>query len=217
MTLPHVKVCCIQNEDEAWLAIRHGASALGFVSEMPSGPGVLSESRIAEIVAVLPPDVGVFLLTSKRSPADIIAQQRRCRPNTLQLCDAVDPEMYRELRLAMPGTAIVQVIHVTGEEALAEAITRAPHVNALLLDSGRPNAATPELGGTGRVHDWSVSRKIARECGVPVFLAGGLNPDNVAAAVKEVQPYAVDVCSGLRSDGALDESRLRSFMANVRD
>lgn len=206
----------MQSEEEAWRAIRAGASALGFVTAMPSGPGVIPERRITEIIAVLPPGVGTFLLTCKRDSADIIAQQRRCRPNTIQLCDYVELSVYRDLRLAMPGVSIVQVIHVTGEESVEEARTRAPHVHALLLDSGRPDASTPELGGTGRVHDWSLSRRIARESGVPIFLAGGLTPDNVADAIRTVRPFAVDVCSALRPNTVLDDARLRAFMTNAR-
>jgi phosphoribosylanthranilate isomerase len=96
---------------------------------------------------------------------------------------------------------------------LEEAVDSARHADALLLDSGRPDMAVKELGGTGRVHDWEVSRAIRDAVEVPIFLAGGLGPDNVAEAVRAVQPFAVDVCSGLRTDGWLDEAKLRAFVA----
>lgn len=215
MTEPRVKICCIKNVAEAALAIRHGAAALGLVSAMPSGPGVIAEETIAEIAATVPPGVASFLLTSQRDAESIIAQQRRTRVNTLQLCDAVSPGCHAELRARLPGIALVQVIHVTGPESVAEAVAVAPQVDALLLDSGRPGLAVKALGGTGRTHDWQLSREIVAAVRVPVFLAGGLTPENVAAAVQQVRPFGVDVCSGLRTEGRLDEEKVRRFFPNL--
>lgn len=212
---PRVKVCCISNVAEAELAIHHGASALGLVSAMPSGPGVIDEATIAQIAATIPPGVASFLLTSRREADSIIEQQHLCRVNTLQLCDSVEPGCHARLRDALPGIALVQVIHVTGEETVAEAIAVADGIDALLLDSGNQKLPVKELGGTGRTHDWRVSRKIVEAVRVPVFLAGGLTPENVRTAIREVRPFGLDVCSGLRTDGKLDEVKLRRFFANV--
>jgi phosphoribosylanthranilate isomerase len=173
---------CIQSREEARLAPDHGASALGLVSRMPSGPGVIPASTIAEIAARVPPGIGTFLLTSESDPGAIVEQQRRCRVNTLQLCDRIRPEVYAELRRTLPGIALVQVVHVTGEESIQEARLAARHADALLLDSGDPNAAVKILGGTGRTHDWSLSRRIREAVDVPVFLAGGLRAENVVQA-----------------------------------
>ena len=197
------------------MAIRHGASALGLVSAMPSGPGVVAENLIVEIAAAVPPPVATFLLTSKTSVAEIIEQQRRCRTNTLQICDRLTRGTHQQLRNELPGIALVQVIHVTGPESVREALQVASLVDALLLDSGNQSLAVKELGGTGRVHDWSLSRDIVRESPVPVFLAGGLRPDNVAEAIRAVQPFGVDLCSGVRTDGHLDENKLAAFFAAV--
>ena len=210
---PRVKVCCIASVEEARLAIECGASAVGLVSEMPSGPGVIDEALIAEIAARVPPPVATFLLTCKQDAASIIAQQRRCRVNTLQLCDRVPAGVYAELRAQLPGVSLVQVVHVTGEESFEEALTVAPQVDALLLDSGNQTLAVKELGGTGRTHDWSVSRRIVEASPVPVFLAGGLRPENVAEAVSTVRPFGLDVCSGVRTEGRLDGEKLRRFFA----
>ena len=210
-----VKICCISSVAEAALAIRYGASAVGLVSAMPSGPGVIAEELIAEIAATVPPAVATFLLTSKRDADSIIVQQRRTRANTLQLCDSVEPNCYSKLRDVLPGIALVQVIHVTGRESVDEALSVVAGVDALLLDSGNQKLAVKELGGTGRTHDWRLSRKIVESVRVPVFLAGGLTPENVATAIKEVRPFGVDVCSGLRSAGQLDEEKVRRFFANV--
>jgi len=210
---PRVKICCISSREEAQQAIACGASALGLVAAMPSGPGVIGEDRIAGIAATVPPPIATFLLTSETRAAAIIAQQRRCRTNTIQLCDDVEPGTYEKLREALPGISLVQVIHVTGESSVAQAITAAAHVDALLLDSGNPALAVKELGGTGRVHDWSLSRRIRDECGIPLFLAGGLNEGNVAEAIASVQPFGLDLCSSVRTDGHLDKAKLRRFMA----
>jgi phosphoribosylanthranilate isomerase len=212
-TRPRVKVCCIASVEEARAAVACGASALGLVSEMPSGPGVIAEELIAEIAARVPPTVATFLLTCRQDAASIIEQQRRCRVNTLQLCDRVPTEVYDELRAELPGVSLVQVVHVHGEDSFEEALHAAPYVDALLLDSGNQSLAVKELGGTGRTHDWRVSRRIVEASSVPVFLAGGLRPENVSEAVERVRPFGLDVCSGVRTEGQLDEEKLRRFFA----
>jgi phosphoribosylanthranilate isomerase len=183
---------------------------------MPSGPGVISESLIAEIAAAVPPGIGSFLLTSLTEPAEIIEQQARCGANVLQLCDRVSTEAHRQLRAALPGVAIVQVVHVSGDDSVREAVDAAAHVQGLLLDSGNQSLPVKELGGTGRTHDWSLSRKIVESVRVPVFLAGGLTARNVAEAIQGVRPFGVDACSGLRdASGRLVTGKLRSFMTAV--
>ncbi len=209
---PRIKICCIASLAEAQLAIRHGASALGLVSAMPSGPGPIAETLIAEIAAQIPPPIATFLLTSLQDADAVIEQQRRCSCNTLQLVDAFPIHGYAKLRRALPGVRIVQVIHVLDKASVAEAVAVAPHVDALLLDSGNPALAVKELGGTGRTHNWELSREIVASVTRPVFLAGGLRAENVAAAIRAVQPFGVDVCSGVRVDGALDPARLAAFV-----
>jgi phosphoribosylanthranilate isomerase len=214
--IPRVKICCIATVAEAWMAIEHGASAIGLVSAMPSGPGPIPDSLIAEIAATVPPGVSSFLLTCQQDAAAIVDQQRRLRVNTIQICDRLSDGNHRELREALPGVSLVQVVHVTGPESVDEAIAVAPHVDAVLLDSGNQSLAIKELGGTGRTHDWSLSRKIREAIDVPMFLAGGLKPHNVAAAIQEVEPYGVDVCSGLRTEGALDRHKLSAFFTQIK-
>lgn len=213
---PRVKVCCIADVAEARLAVRAGADALGLVSAMPSGPGVIAEERIAEVAASVPPPIATFLLTSRQDVAGIVDQQRRCATNTVQLCDRMSAESYAALREAMPGVALVQVVHVTGWESLDEAVAVAPHVQAILLDSGNQALAVKELGGTGRTHDWRVSRAIRDAVPVPIFLAGGLGADNVAEAIRAVEPFGLDLCSGVRTAGRLDEGKLTAFLGAVR-
>jgi phosphoribosylanthranilate isomerase len=208
---PRVKICCIASVEEASLAIKLGASAVGLVSAMPSGPGPIPEDLIARIAKTIPPGVTSFLLTSKQSVSEIIAQHRRCKTSAIQLCDRLETGAYAKLREARPGIGIVQAVHVTGEGAFDEACDVAPHVDAILLDSGKPSLTIKELGGTGRTHDWSLSKRIREEVRVPVFLAGGLTAYNVVEGVRQVQPFCVDVCNGVRTEGKLDEEKLLAF------
>jgi phosphoribosylanthranilate isomerase len=193
------------------MAVAFGAAALGLVSHMPSGPGVIDDERIAEIAATVPPGVATFLLTCRQTVDGIIEQQRFCRTNTIQICDHLTHGTYRELKQSLPGISIVQVIHVSGPESIEEAVRAASHVDAILLDSGNQKLAVKELGGTGRVHNWSLSRAIRERIGVPLFLAGGLTQNNVNQAINDVRPYGLDVCSGVRTDGKLDPDKLDQF------
>ena len=212
---PRVKICCMASVAEAWLAIEHGASAVGLVSAMPSGPGPIPDELIAEIAAQIPPGVSSFLLTCEQNADAIIDQQKRLRVNTIQICDRLPMGSYERLREALPGVSLVQVIHVSGPEAVDEAIAIWPRVDAILLDSGNQSLPIKELGGTGRTHDWRLSRAIRDSIEVPLFLAGGLKPENVATAIREVRPFGIDVCSGLRTEGKLDPQKLAAFFEAV--
>ncbi len=214
--LPFVKICCISSVEEARLAVAAGASALGLVSAMPSGPGVITEQRIAEIAASVPPPIATFLLTAKQGAAGIAEQHRRCGTNTIQLVDHVPHDELQKLRFMLVGIKLVQVIHVTGARSIDEARKVAPLVDALLLDSGNQTLAVKQLGGTGRTHDWNLSRRICEVSPVPVFLAGGLNSTNVAEAVSSVAPYGLDLCSGVRTHGHLDVAKLGMFFSALR-
>jgi phosphoribosylanthranilate isomerase len=210
---PRIKICCIASVEEAWAAIRAGASALGLVSAMPSGPGPIAEETIREIAAMVPPGVDTFLLTSLQDADSIIAQHRRVRTSVIQIVDRLTGGTYADLRAALPGIRLVQVIHVTGEESLAEAVSVAAHVDAVLLDSGNQSLAVKELGGTGRVHDWRISRAIREAIPVPLYLAGGLNAGNAREAIKAVGPFGLDICSGVRTNGPLNAEKLTQFFA----
>jgi len=214
---PRVKVCCIADEAEALLAIAHGAAALGLVSAMPSGPGVIDDTTVARVAtAVRGEPVRTFLLTARTHAEAIAAQHAAAGSTTLQLVDQVPlPELQR-LRALCPGVELVQVVHVTGEAALAEALAVAPFVDALLLDSGNPAAAIKQLGGTGRTHDWALARRIRDAVAPqPLWLAGGLRVHNVAEAIATVQPHGLDLCTGVRVNGRLHAPTLAAFMAAV--
>jgi phosphoribosylanthranilate isomerase len=212
---PRIKICCISSIEEAMLAIRYGASALGLVSEMPSGPGVINENLIAEISSTVPLPIATFLLTSRQTAEEIIVQHLKTKTNTLQLVDHLPHNELKKLRERLPAIKIVQVIHVLDEKSIEESLNVQNYVDALLLDSGNPKLEVKELGGTGRTHNWEISRNIVGRVNIPVFLAGGLNPENVKEAIKVVQPYGLDICSGVRTNNQLDEEKLKLFFESV--
>lgn len=214
--MTELKVCCIQDEAEARLAIEHGAAAIGLVAAMPSGPGPISEARIADLARSVSARAETFLLTALVDAAAIAEQHARCGTSTIQLVDHVEARERAALRTLLPGIALVQVVHVAGPESLDEARAAAEHADALLLDSGNRHAARKELGGTGRVHDWSVSRRVVESVRVPVWLAGGLRPENVGDAVARVRPHGIDLCTGVRTDGRLDPAKLAAFVRALR-
>jgi phosphoribosylanthranilate isomerase len=211
-----VKICCIASDAEADLAIEANADALGLVSAMPSGPGPIPEEAIASIVHGVGTRTATVLLTSRQDAAGIGAQLDRIHPTVVQRVDELAEREYIALRTSHPSVVLMQVIHVRGDQSVREASAVAPFVDAVLLDSGNPAATVKELGGTGRVHDWGVSRAICDAVRLPVFLAGGLRASNVAEAIETVRPFGVDVCSGVRSDGRLDRDKVHAFMHAVR-
>jgi phosphoribosylanthranilate isomerase len=213
--IPKVKICCISSVGEAQMAIHAGASALGLVGHMPSGPGVISDDLIYNIAKTVPPPIATFLLTSETSAKEIIRHSLRTQTNTIQLVDKLTEGTYTDLRENLPGINLIQVIHVIDEKSVVEAIAISEMVDAILLDSGNPNLAIKELGGTGRTHNWKLSRKIRDSIKIPVFLAGGLNPNNVRQAIEEVEPFGLDVCSGVRTKGMLDKAKLDLFFHEI--
>ncbi len=210
-----IKICCINSISEAMTAIGHGADAIGLVGKMPGGPGPIPDELIRQIAQIIPPPVATFLLTSETTVCEIIKHHSRTNTNTIQIVDMLSEGTYSQIREALPSVKIVQVIHVIDSESVDLAISLSGNVDALLLDSGNPNLRIKELGGTGRVHNWKLSRQIRDNSKCPVILAGGLNPDNVRQAIEEVKPFAIDVCSGVRTNGVLDKNKLSAFVANA--
>ena len=212
---PKIKICCISSLEEAFLAIKHGADALGLVGNMPSGPGVIADELISQITKHVPPPIATFLLTSERKASDIIAHHQKVQTNTIQIVDSLLEMDYAKIREAIPTVKIVQVIHVLNEKQIDEALEIEPWVDAILLDSGNPNLKVKILGGTGNSHDWKLSRKIREAVNKPVFLAGGINAQNVQQAIEEVNPYGIDLCSSVRTNGQLDASKLDIFFKAI--
>lgn len=215
MTKPRVKICCISSVDEARLAIEYGASALGLVGRMPSGPGVIDDKLIYQIARIVPPPISTFLLTIETTPKEIIAHYKRVQTSTIQIVDQIDTRDYELIRNELPHVKLVQVVHVINNNSVREAIGVSRYVDAILLDSGNPFLAVKELGGTGRTHNWELSREIRKSIPIPLFLAGGFNKDNVREAIDTVEPFGLDLCSGVRTDGKLDRKKLDDFFRAI--
>ena len=206
-----VKICCISSIEEASLAIAHGAAAIGLVGRMPSGPGIITDELIQSIAKTVLPPIDSFLLTSETTAEAIIAHHNKVNTTTIQMVDALTDRQYHKIREAIPHVKLVQVIHVLDEKAVQEAIEISEWVDAILLDSGNPNLSTKVLGGTGKTHNWDLSKKIRENISIPTYLAGGINKDNIRKAIDHVQPYGIDLCSSVRTNGQLDERKLEEL------
>jgi phosphoribosylanthranilate isomerase len=206
-----VKICCISSIEEARLAVAYGAAAIGLVGRMPSGPGIITDELINSIAKTVIPPIDSFLLTSETTAEAIIEHHNKVNTTTIQMVDALSGREYHKIREAIPHVKLVQVIHVLDEKAVQEAIEIAEWVDAILLDSGNPNLSTKVLGGTGKTHNWDLSKKIRENISIPTYLAGGINKDNIRMAIDHVQPYGIDLCSSVRTNGQLDERKLEEL------
>lgn len=215
MAKVRVKICCISSIHEALTAIKQGASALGLVGKMPSGPGIIDDQMISQIAKIVPPPVSTFLLTSETSAMEIVHHYRKVNTTTIQIVDALNERQYQVIRNELPNVKLVQVIHVVDKNAIQEAVEVSEFVDAILLDSGNPTLSVKELGGTGRTHNWELSKQIRKEIKIPLFLAGGLNKENVKKAIDMVEPFGIDLCSSVRTNGHLDERKLEEFFTIV--
>lgn len=211
-----IKICCISSHEEATMAIRAGADAVGLVGKMPSGPGPIEDELIAAIAKKILPPIHSFLLTSEQSASAVIDHVNRVQTSTVQIVDELKDGSFTEIRNALPHLKIIQVIHVTGSESIDLALQLEDQVDAFLLDSGNPKAAIKTLGGTGNIHNWQISKKLVEKVKIPVYLAGGLHAHNVKEAIETVQPFGVDVCSGVRTEGKLNRQKLKAFIDAVK-
>ena len=214
--MTRIKACCMASIAEMQTAVAAGVDAIGLVARMPSGPGPIADALIADIAAAVPPPIAAFLLTSETNADAIADHVRRTGAPVVQIVNHIDPAESARLVRLVPQVRRVQVVHVEADDALMRIAAYALHIHAFLLDSGRPNATVPLLGGTGAVHDWTISARFVAASPHPVFLAGGLTAANVGAAIAQVRPFGVDLCSGIRTDGVLDRGKLAAFVAAVR-
>lgn len=211
-----IKICCIKSVTEAEIAIQHGADAIGLVADMPSGPGIINDELIYDISKKFRQEVETFLLTSRINAEEIVKHHASTQTSTIQIVDEVDNQAYELISKALPGIKLVQVIHIEDESSHAKALEKSKYVDYLLLDSGKPNEEIKELGGTGKTHNWEISREIVKDSNIPVFLAGGLNNNNIIEAINFVEPYGIDLCSGVRINDVLDKNKLTQFIQCVR-
>lgn len=176
---------------------------------------MIQDGTMSAIALSVPPGVGTFLLTSETTVHGIVDHWRRARTSTIQIVDYIEEVSYGIIRSQIPWVKLVQVVRVEDESAVSLAGRLSEYVDALLLDSGHQGAPTKILGGTGKTHDWGISREVVTNSLVPVFLAGGITPVNVRSAVEQVHPYGIDVCTGVRTEGKLDPGKLHDLFKEV--
>lgn len=210
------KICGINSLRNAQIALECGADALGFLV----GITHLAEDKITaenakRIIQTLPSSVYSVAVTHLRDSRKIIELCRYLGVNALQIHDYISPEEVAFCRKELPDVRILKAVHVIDgqpDKALAAAKSFEDVCDAILLDS----RTAERLGGTGKTHDWSISRMIVEQVSVPVILAGGLTPSNVADAVKTVRPFGVDVNSGVEIDGDKDRQKVLDFITRAK-
>tara|TARA_B100001939_G_scaffold290967_1_gene262613 strand:+ start:379 stop:1029 length:651 start_codon:yes stop_codon:yes gene_type:complete len=211
-----LKICCINSHDEAKTAISAGADLLGLVADMPSGEGMIEDDKIREIAASIKSFNNSVLLTSRTDAESIIEHHKETITSHIQIVDYIDVKNYQEIRKSLPDIKLIQVVHVEDESSYSLAMNFSSYVDFILLDSGKPSAKKRTLGGTGDTHNWNISKKIVRDCSIPVYLAGGINHSNVVEAIQKVKPYGIDLCTGLRTNNKLDKNKLNAFMEAIK-
>jgi phosphoribosylanthranilate isomerase len=212
-----VQIAGISTLPDALAVERAGADAIGFTLGLPTGPhNGLDEAGARAIIRALPPLIVPVLITYRVTAAEVAPLCRYLGVATVQLHAPAAPAEIAAMRAAVPGLKVILAVHVTGDDAIVVAQAAAHHADALILDTYDP--ATGRHGATGITHDWTISRRIVEAVTVPVILAGGLTPENVARAIRRVRPWAVDVHTGVeRADGSTDHARVRAFVAAARD
>ncbi|HCX22378.1 MAG: N-(5'-phosphoribosyl)anthranilate isomerase [Flammeovirgaceae bacterium] len=211
-----IKICCMSSMEEIQTAINACADAVGFVCATPTSIRTIDKQKVAQITRVVPPPIDTFVLTSETEALKIAENVKLTGASTVQILSHISLEDSKLLSELLPNTKRVQVVHVESEESFDLIEKYSAYVHSFLLDSGKPNLKTPEFGGTGRTHDWTISAEFVRRSPIPVFLAGGLNSENVLKAIKLVRPYGVDLCSGARTNNRLDIQKLEAFINQVQ-
>lgn len=210
-----VKICGNRTIEEAKMAVEAGADAVGFlVGIRHDSDDSLAPETARDIVKHIPPFISTVVVTHLVTAKEVVDLCDRILPTTVQLHDDIVPRQIAEIRMVRPHLKLIKAIHVVGDQAMNEAKTFSPYVDAILLDS-RTN---DRIGGTGRIHDWDISERIVAADLKPVILAGGLTPNNISEAIAKVKPYGVDVHSGVEDeDGNRDVQKLKEFIRNAKE
>lgn len=212
--MTRVKICGIRTFEEARECIAAGADALGFHVELEHSKCPIGAATTASIISHVPPFVASVIVTTVIEPKALIRIARATGANTLQLQGEVSADTVRAVKAVSPYLKVYAVVHVFGTDAI-EAARKIEGVDAIILDSADKTSGA--RGGTGKTHDWNISKKIVESLSIPVVLAGGLNPDNVAEAVRLVKPYAVDVETGVSNpDHTKNAEKVRLFVERAK-
>ncbi|MBE6506754.1 MAG: phosphoribosylanthranilate isomerase [Methanocorpusculum parvum] len=203
------KICGTGTRDDLEIAVTAGADAVGFiVGTTHTSEDSLSPAEARAMIRSLPPFVSGVVVTHLTDADDLVRIVEETGCSVLQIQDSVPVETLVLLREQFSYLFLIKAVHVLDESAVDTAKSFEPYADAVLLDS----RTADRIGGTGITHDWSISAKVVEAVSKPVILAGGLRPENLAAAMSVVKPYAVDVHSGVKRDGVRDFDRTRDFV-----
>jgi phosphoribosylanthranilate isomerase len=209
---PRVQVAGVSSLEEALFCKSVGVDAIGFTLELPTGVhDGLTVEKAAAIVSALPEGLLPVLITYLTRADGTCRLADRVGAAAVQFHGGISQEELRVFRRECPGTFTIGRVTVSGDDALSEAVRFTPPLwDAIILDSLDP--ATRRIGATGLTHDWSISARIVDSVSVPVILAGGLTPENVAAAIQVARPAGVDAHTGLEdADGRRNFSKIAAF------
>jgi phosphoribosylanthranilate isomerase len=211
-----IKICGIRRGSDALLAAKLGADAIGvLVGKAHPSSDFIHPEQAADILKELPPFVSGVLVSHLPEARALIHLIQRVRPQAVQLHSEIPPEEVKQLRRALPGLTVLKAVHIDGRNPLTAVAPYSGLVDGVVADSLNPH--TGQVGGTGLIHDWSVTAELVERSAIPVLLAGGLSDRNVAAAIHRVQPYGVDVNSGVKAaDGFKDPLLVERFIQAVR-
>ena len=211
-----VKICGIKRMEDAFSAIRWGADALGFLVGQRHTSGDFIEAALArEIILRLPPFVSKVLVTHLLRAEEVLKLVDETCVDTVQLHGEIQPDQVREIRQRRAHLRILKSFHIVDEASVEYGLPYYAHVDAFVLDS--LNAETGEIGGTGLVHDWAISRRVVSRYPIPIILAGGLNPENIREAIERVKPYGIDVNSGVKgASGFKDHAKVHAFIEGAK-
>jgi phosphoribosylanthranilate isomerase len=209
-----VKICGIKSIDEAWMAVDAGADAFGLiVGATHKTEDVLKPETAHYILKEAPPYISSVLVTHLTTAKEILAIYTKVPACHIQLQDNISIDEIDKLRKNLKHVKLIKAIHVVRKDAVDAAKYFAPNVDALLLDS----KTRFRIGGTGKVHDWNISRDIVESIEIPIILAGGLTPENVVEAIKKVRPFGVDVNTGVKfPDGTKNPQLIKDFVSRAR-
>ncbi len=213
------ELCGIRNEEDLRIALDADPDAIGLlVGRRHASNDFISVETARALCALLPPFVQPILITHLSEPDEILDIFRAIGPMTIQLHGETTPQQAAILRKELaPSVKIMKSVWLSQTNGYAELSAYLPHVDAFFIDSRNPE--TDQVGGTGLLNDWDLAARFVQESPVPVMLAGGLSPENVADAIRKVRPYGVDVNSGLRAlddRTKIDPARCRAFVRAAR-
>ena len=206
-----VKICGINKAEFAQWAYDAGCDYLGLLIGITHvAEDKISVQQAKEIIENSNVDTSKFVMVTHLLDAEeIISILKELNISNVQLHDNISIEEIKKIRSALPELYIIKAVHVLNEHAIQHALMLEEYADAIILDS----RTSARLGGTGNVHDWNISAEICKRCKKPVFLAGGLTPDNLVSAIETVRPYAVDANSGVETEnGDKDLNKIRKFV-----